>query len=71
VTKPAKIGHLGSQNLTTFQSFGSHNFLFQYGMIAKISELADNFSWLYNTAYRIQILNFSMEICFIKWHGIF
>ena len=36
MTKPAKIGHLGSQNLTTFQSFGSHSFSFQYG---KISEL--------------------------------
>ena len=42
MTRPAKIGHVGSQNLTTFQSFGSHNFLFQYGMTTKISELVDN-----------------------------
>jgi len=42
VTRPAKIGHVGSQNLTTFQSFGSHNFLFQYGMTTKISERVDN-----------------------------
>jgi len=26
VTGPAKIGHVGSQNLTTFQTSGSHNF---------------------------------------------
>ena len=42
MTGPAKIGHVGSQNLTTFQSFGSHNFLFQYGMTTKISERVDN-----------------------------
>jgi len=42
VTGPAKIGHVGSQNSTTFQTFGSHNFLFQYGMATKISEMVDN-----------------------------
>ena len=42
VTGPAKIGHVGSQNLTTFQSFGSHNFLFQYGTATKTSELVNN-----------------------------
>ena len=42
VTGPAKIGHVGSQNLTTFQNFGFHNFLFQNGMATKISEPADN-----------------------------
>jgi len=33
---------MGSQNLTTFQIFGSHNFLFQIGTATKISELFDN-----------------------------
>ena len=42
VTEPAKIGHVSPQNLTTFQTFGSHNFLFQYGTATKISELVDN-----------------------------
>jgi len=42
VAGPAKIGHVGSQILTTFQSFGSYNFLFQYSMATKISELVDN-----------------------------
>ena len=42
MTGPAKIGHVGSQNLTTFQTFGSHNFLFKYGIATKISELVDN-----------------------------
>ena len=42
VTGPARIGHVGSQNLTNFQPFDSHNFLFQYGTATKISELVDN-----------------------------
>jgi len=42
VTGPAKIGHVGPQNLTTFQTFGYQNFLFQYGTATKISELVDN-----------------------------
>jgi len=33
---------MGSQNLTTFQTLGSHNFLSQHGMAIKISELVDN-----------------------------
>ena len=32
VTGPAKIGHVGSQNLATFQTFATHNILLQYGM---------------------------------------
>ena len=28
VTGPVKIGHVGSENLTNFQTFGSHNFYF-------------------------------------------
>ena len=42
VTGPAKIGHVGPKNLTTFRTFGSHNFLFQYSTATKISELVDN-----------------------------
>ena len=42
MTGPAKIGHVGSQNLTTFQTFGFHNFLFQYGVATKISWFFDN-----------------------------
>jgi len=42
VTGPAKIEHVSSQILTTFQSFGSHNFLFQYGMATKVSDFVDN-----------------------------
>ena len=37
VTGPAKIGHVGSQNLTTFQTFVSHNFLLQYSMATQFS----------------------------------
>jgi len=36
VTGPAKI------NLTTFQNFGSHNFLFQYGTATKFSKFVVN-----------------------------
>ena len=36
VTGPAKIGHAGSQNLTTFQTFVTDNFLFQYGMATQL-----------------------------------
>ena len=39
VTGPAKIGHVGSQNLTTFQTFATHNFLLQYGMATQFSEI--------------------------------
>ena len=39
MTGPAKIGHLGSQNLTIFQTFATHNFLLQYGMATLFSEI--------------------------------
>ena len=42
VTGPAKIGHVGSQNLTTFQNFVAHNFLLQYGVAPQISEIVHN-----------------------------
>ena len=42
VTGPAKIGHVGSQNFTTFQTFVSHNFLLQYVMATQFSEIVHN-----------------------------
>jgi len=62
VTGPAKIGHVGSLNLTTFQTFGSHNFLFQYGMATKFSRFADNLfgytTLLTESKYYISILRY-------------
>jgi len=42
VTGPAKIGHVGSQNLTKFQNSGSYKILFQHGTAIKKSELVEN-----------------------------
>ena len=42
MTGPAKIGHVDSQNLTTFQTFITHNFLLQYGMATQFSEIVHN-----------------------------
>jgi len=42
VTGPAKIGHMGSQNLTTSQTFVTHTFLLQYGMATQFSETVHN-----------------------------
>ena len=42
MTGPAKVGHVGSQNLTTFQTFVTHNFLLQYGMVTQFSEIVHN-----------------------------
>ena len=42
MTGPAKTGHVGSQNLTTFQTSGSQYFQFKYGMGTKISVFVDN-----------------------------
>ena len=42
VTGPAKKGHVGSQNLTTFQTFVTHNFLLQYGMATQFTEIVHN-----------------------------
>ena len=38
------IGHVGSQNLTTFQTFVAHNFLLQFGMATQFSEIVHNFT---------------------------
>ena len=42
MTEPAKIGHVGSQNLTTFQTFVTHNFLLQYAMATQFSQIVHN-----------------------------
>ena len=42
MTGPAKIGLVGSQNLTTFQTFVTHYFLLQYGMATQFSEIVHN-----------------------------
>ena len=42
VTGPAKIGHVGSQNLCTFQTFVTHNFLLKFGMATQILEVVHN-----------------------------
>jgi len=42
VTGPAKIGYVGSQNLDIFQTFVTHNFLLQYGIATRFSEIVRN-----------------------------
>ena len=42
MTGPLKIGHVGSQNLTTSQTFVTHNFLLQYGMATQFSQIVQN-----------------------------
>ena len=42
VTGPAKIDHEGSKNLTTFQTFVTHNVLLQYGMAIQFSGIVHN-----------------------------
>ena len=42
MTGPVKIGHVGSQNLTTFQTFVTHNFVLKYGMATQLPEIVQN-----------------------------
>ena len=42
MTGPAKIGHVSSQNLITFQTFVTHYFLLQHGIARKFSETVHN-----------------------------
>ena len=42
MTRPAKIGHVGSQNLTTFQTIVTRNFILQHGMATQFSESVHN-----------------------------
>ena len=66
VTRPEKIGHVGKQNWSLFQSFFSHNFLFH---CMTISQLVYNLSG-FNTSYRMEILYFSKKIWLVKQKGI-
>ena len=77
MTGPAKIGHVGSKNLTTFQTFGSHNFLFQYGKATKFSELVDNLfgftNFLTESKYYISVLGYvlSNDMVYFNPHSLF
>ena len=77
VTGPAKIGHVGSQNLIIFQTFGSHNILFRYGTATKISELVDNLfgfrTLLTETKYYISALRYvlSNDVVYFSPHALF
>ena len=77
MTGPAKIGHVGSQNLSTFQSFGSHNFLFQYGTATKFSRFVDNLfgftTLLTESKYYISVLRYvlSNDMVYFSPHALF
>ena len=77
MTGPAKIGHVGSQNLTTFQTFGSHNFIFKYGTAIKFSELVDNLfdftKLLTESKYYISVLRYasSNDMVYFSPHALF
>ena len=77
VTGPAKIGHVGSQNLTTFQTFVTHNFLVQYGMVTQFSEIVHNLTGFpkYPTEpkYYISVLRYvsSNNIVHFSPHALF
>ena len=65
MTGPAKIGHVSSQNLTTFQTFVTHNFLLQYGMATKFSLIAHNLTGfpthLTEQKYYISLLRYALS----------
>ena len=71
VTGPTKIGHVGSQNLTTFQTFVTHNFLLQCGMATQCLEIVHNLTGfpthLTQPKYYISALRYVSS----KSHGIF
>jgi len=77
VTGTAKIGHVGFQNLATFQTFGSHNFLFQYGMATKFSRFVDNLfgfiALLTESKYYISVLRYisSNGMVYFSPHALF
>ena len=68
MTGLAKIGRVGSQNLTTFQIFVTSNFLLQYGMATQFSEIVRNLTGfpthLTEPKYYIAVLRYIS-------HGIF
>ena len=67
VTGPAKIVHVGSQNLTTFQTFVTHTFLHQYGMVTQFSEIVHNLTGFPTHLTKPKYY----EICLIKFNGSF
>ena len=77
VTGPAKIGHVGSQNLTTFQTFVTHNFLFQYGMGTQFSEIVHNLTGspthFTEPKYYISVLRYVSSDCMVHFspHAMF
>ena len=77
MTGPAKIGHVGFQNLTTFQTFVTHNFLFQYGMATQFSEVVHNLTGfpthLTEPKYYISVLRYvsSIQMVHFSPHALF
>ena len=77
MTAPAKIGHVGSQSLTTFQTFVIYNFLLQYGMATQFSEIVHNLTgfpaYLTEPKYYISILRYvsSNHMVYFSQHALF
>ena len=77
VTGPAKIGHVGSQNLTTFQTFVTHNFLLQHGMATQFSAIVHNLTGFSThptePKYYISILRYvsSNHLVYFSPHALF
>ena len=63
--------------MTTFQTFSSHNFLFQYGKATKFSELVDNLfdftKFLTESKYYISVLRYvsSNDMVYFSPHALF
>jgi len=77
VTGPAKIGHVGTQNLTTFQTFVTHNYLLQYGMTTQFPEIGHNLigfpTRLTEPIYYISVLRYisSNQMVYFSPHALF
>ena len=77
VTGPAIIGHVGSQNLTTFQNFVTRTFLLQYGIATQFSEIVHNLTGfpthLTELKYYISVLRYvsSNHMAYFSPHALF
>ena len=77
VTGPVKIGHVGSQNLTTFQNFVTYNFLLKYGMATQFLEIVHNLTGflthLTQPKYYISVLRYvsSNHMVYFSPHALF
>ena len=77
LTGPAKIGHVSSQNLTTFQTCVIHNFLLHYGMATQFSEIAHDLTGflkhLTEPKYYISVLRYvsSNHMVYFSPHYLF